>query len=257
MRKHGYLVVEGPHDVEFVYRLLSPYRLKRVRMIDNLDPFFKPLVPKSFPPDGDLLKRVPIPHFFQSDSHSIAVHSAMGVTRLIQTLQENAALIDPSGLTAIGIVLDSDAVVDPVRRYSDLLSELQSVGLEFPKAPGMIAPGQPRLGAFVLPDNQSRGTLEDLLLECAGHVYPGLLRTALTHVDSSLLDASLNQDDREDLQKPAGRNKAIIGSIASILRPGKAIQVSIQDNRWLRGPALELPKVRAVQEFLAELLELG
>ena len=31
MRKYGYLIVEGPHDVEFVYRLLSPFGLERVQ----------------------------------------------------------------------------------------------------------------------------------------------------------------------------------------------------------------------------------
>jgi hypothetical protein len=55
---------------------------------------------------------------------------------------------------------------------------------------------------------------------------------------------------------PAGRNKAMVGSIASILRPGRAIQVSLQDDRWLRDTALALPRVKAVQDFLLKLLEL-
>jgi hypothetical protein len=59
-------------------------------------------------------------------------------------------------------------------------------------------------------------------------------------------------------------NAKVLGSAAltgigvvldCILRPGRAVQVSLQDNRWLRDTALGLPRVRAVQEFLMNLLE--
>ena len=44
----------------------------------------------------------------------------------------------------------------------------------------------------------------------------------------------MNEDLRRAFESRRVENKAIIGSIASILRPGKAIQVSLQgDNRWL------------------------
>ena len=47
------------------------------------------------------------------------------------------------------------------------------------------------------------------------------------------------------------RNKAIVGVIANVLRPGKAVQVSLQDNRWLRDPeCLQLPKVSALLNFV-------
>lgn len=256
MPKYGYLVVEGPHDVEFMYRLLAPHGLGRVNMIDGLDPFFVPLVPRSFPPDGDLQKRVPVPLFLQSGTHSVAVHSALGDSRLIQTVEENAALLDSAKLIGIGIVLDSDAAVTPTDRYVAIREGLRAKGYDFPDGAGAVSAGPPRLGAFVMPDNASAGTLEDILLDCAQHVYPTLLATATTHVDSASRDTSLVHEDLKELLKPAGRHKAIVGSIASILRPGKAVQVSLQDNRWLRDTALALPRVRAVQKFLTNLLEL-
>ena len=37
MPKYGYLVVEGPHDIEFVYRILSPLGFKRVRLESELE----------------------------------------------------------------------------------------------------------------------------------------------------------------------------------------------------------------------------
>lgn len=116
--------------------------------------------------------------------------------------------------------------------------------------------GPPKLGAFILPDNGTAGTLEDILLDSAKEVYPKLLESAFLHVDSARY-VDLIPDDLKEFNKPAGKNKAIIGTMASILKPGKAIQVSIQDNQWLQGSALSLPRIKAVQNFLANLFELG
>jgi len=49
---------------------------------------------------------------------------------------------------------------------------------EFPDDVGIVLSTTPRLGVFVLPDNGTRGKLEDILLEWAQHAYPTLLSTA-------------------------------------------------------------------------------
>jgi len=257
MPKYGYLVVEGPHDLEFAYRLLRPFGLIRVRMKDDLDPFWEDLVPTDFPPDGDLQKRVPVPLFLQNNSHSVAIHSAIGDTRLVQSVEESAALIEVGDVTGIGLILDSDRQLPAADRYGTIKAGLRDKGLTLPENAGDVAVGPPRLGAYVLPDNHSPGTLEDLLIECAHRVYPNLLTSATTHIDNVPGDAALEADDLGDFKKPAGRNKAIVGSIASVLRPGKAVQVSIQDNRWLRGDNLNVARVKAVQDFLVDLMELA
>ncbi len=257
MPKYGYLVVEGPHDVEFVYRLLSPFGFARVRLESDLDPFFGPLIPRTYPPSGDLQKRMPVPLFLQSNSHAIAVHSAVGDSRLVQTVEENSALISFGVMTGVGILLDSDTLVTPAMRYASIRDELRAKGFQFPDDAGVVGEAVPRLGAFVLPDNHTQGTLEHILLECAQHVYPTLTASATTHVDAAIQDPALWPEDLDEIGKPAGRNKAIVGSIGSILRPGKAIQVSLQDNRWLRGTALGLPIVKVIQDFLVTLLQLN
>lgn len=109
----------------------------------------------------------------------------------------------------------------------------------------------------MLPDNQTQGTLEDLLIECGEAAYPTLLPTARAHVQQALEDATLSASDTEDLKSRAGKNKAIVGTVASVLRPGKAVQVSIQDNKWLRGENLNLVRINAVQDFLVRLLDLA
>ncbi|MCX6141687.1 MAG: hypothetical protein NTZ35_00560 [Ignavibacteriales bacterium] len=257
MPKYGYIVVEGPHDVEFAYRLLRPFHLSRVQLEADLDPFFEPLIPRKYPPDGDLQKRMTTPLFLQSDTHAVAIHSAIGDTRLIQTVEENADRIDMTQVTGIGIILDSDNAIIAADRYAIIKEGMQAKGFALPQAAGTVAAGPPKLGAFVLPDNHNAGTLESLLIECAQQVYPNLLQSAITHVNSVSADGTLMADDLEDFNKPAGRNKAVVGTIASILRPGKSVQVSLQDNRWLRDAALNIARVKAVQDFLVSLLELA
>ena len=255
MPKYGYLVVEGPHDVEFIYRLLRPFGLVRVQFHDRLDEYFKPLVPNKFPFKGDLQRRVPVPLFLQSSSHAVAIHSAVGDTRLLETIEENSAVIDYTQLTGIGILLDTDNQVSAHERYATIKRGLERKGYILPDLPANVSQGRPRLGGFVLPDNENAGNLEDLLIECAQRVYPELLGSARQHVELASNVPSL-AGDGEDLSKTQIRNKAVVGSIASVLRPGKAIQTSIQDNKWVRGESLQLERIKAVQNFLADLLEL-
>src|SRR6266480_4566830 len=136
MPKYGYLVVEGPHDVEFVYRLLSPFGLQRVRLETDLDSFFVPLIPRQFPPDGDLQKRMSIPLFLQSNTHAVAVHSALGDSRLVETVEENAAVIQVEEVTGIAVLLDSDVSYAPAARYASVRDALRGKGFAFPDVAG-------------------------------------------------------------------------------------------------------------------------
>ncbi len=256
MRKYGYLIVEGPHDVEFTYRLLRPFGMKRVKQESELDNFFASLIPRNYPPDGDLHKRMPIPLFLQSNTHAVAIHSAVGDSQLVNLMSDNAAVLGLQQVVGIEILLDSDKGVPASKRYADIKQELVLRNFKLDAEPGNITQGKPKLGAFVLPDNQSEGTLEDLLLDSANLVYPSLLGIAKQYVNDAK-NAGLSNNDSKDLNKPAGENKAIIGSMANILRPGKAVQVSIQDNDWLKENALSLPRIRTVQQFLQTLFELS
>lgn len=254
---YGYLVVEGPHDQELVYRLVSPFGLQRLTLLQNLDAALHVLVPRSYPPNGDLLKRMPVPLFMQSATHAIAVHSAVGDTRLVEMVEENARILAPTVLEGIGILLDSDKAIPATQRYVDIRSCMATKQFSLDPQAGVIISGPPRLGAFVLPDNVHAGTLEDLLLDVAPKLYPGLLTTARSHVAAALQDPRLTKEDLKDIKKPAGENKAVIGAMATILRPGKAVQVSLQDNRWLKdAAALASPRIKAVQDFLKELFDL-
>ena len=258
MPQYGFLIVEGPHDAELAYRLLCPFGLKRLRQEAGVDAYFRPLIPREDPPGGDLQRRMSTPLFLANDTHAIALCRAEGDARLVAAVQENLAVLDGTRLAGMGILLDADkeTTVSAQARYDLLQNGMARIGYPLPAAIGTVSMGPPRIGAFVLPDNASSGTLEDLLIESATMVYPTLLASAAKHVETAATDASLAAGDLKDFHRPSGKNKALIGSIAAIFRPGKAIQVSIQDNKWLRGEALNLPRIKAVQDFLRSLFDL-
>jgi hypothetical protein len=199
----SYLVAEGPHDVAFVGRLLGTFGLKRVRLRDKLQPFWTPLIPTTFPFKNDLLKRMPVPAFFESVDYSVAVDSAVGVSRLAPTVHETLAILGSARreLHSIGILLDADWSRQPVATFEELKASLEQSGLAMPALPGIVADADIRTGVFIFPDNQAQGTLENLLDECALVVYPGLREAGRGLVDS--IDRTLlTQDDMKELVTP-------------------------------------------------------
>jgi hypothetical protein len=258
MKRYGCLIVEGQQDIAFVARLLRAFKIKAVEKKSLLDPYWEILIPKNFPVNDDLQKRVPVPIFFENENHSISIHPAEGITRLAQTLGETLAVIDREQLASCGFLLDADYKQTPQERFENLIDELRrsDVTIPMPLHLGEITETNPKSGIFVLPDNQNHGTLEDILLQTAQINYTHLSLAAQTYIQS-LDESQLTRDDLVELRKPAGRKKAQVSSMASILKPGRAIQNSIHDNRWLEGEAVNLPIVKSISLFLADLFELN
>ena len=253
MVRYCYIVGEGPQDIEFLICFLKYYGLKRVTLLSKLDSFWEPLVPKTFPIKDDLMKRVPVPVFLQNAELSVALHSAIGITRLSNTIEESLAIIPASDIFGIGIFLDADDVETPQERFDKLIAELSPLGLSLPLTLGEVMKGSPRCGIFIAPNNSDSGTLEDLLLECAKLNYPNLLSMSTNYV-SGIDTNQLTNNDLKELNKAAGKNKALISSISSILRPGKALQVSIQDNRWIDEKTMVLDSIKLVKNFIDEVI---
>lgn len=258
---YSYLVVEGPHDVEFVGAMLKPHEFHHVRLLNDLDGLWAPLVPRTFPHNEDLLRRVPVPTFFTSPTHSLAVDSAIGDTALVKTFHQTFAVLpdlaDRLTSTAILLDADNDKRVPLPKRFETIQAGIRTTGLDVPDQPGHVTTGGPRCGIFIFPDNSTPGTLEDLLLDAAVLSYPPLLASATQHVTSMNNDRRwAHGSDLKELIKPAGFRKATVAAMASLLKPGKAIQTSIQDNHWLDAGARQLPRIRSFADFLATLLGL-
>ena len=249
-----YFVTEGPHDVEVIGRLLSPLGAKRVQNFSELDLFWERMVPRTFPHEGDLLRRVPVPVFFQADKFSVAVKSAVGISAIPQVTRASLAALDDLP-AALGIVVDADAhnALDCWQEITDKMPEF-----DFGNGPGQLGSGEPKSGVFVLPNNKDAGTLETILLKCGEQVYPGLIEGArawICPLDPADRAIFVNKQEGRDLAKPAGKDKAVVAAVASVLRPGKSVQVSIQDNRWISDSEKPtIAEVTALQEFIFKLI---
>ncbi len=255
--------MEGPHDLEFCAKLLKPRSFSRIQSLKVLKrdhDFWHPTVPEKWPHNSDdLLARHPVPLFLANPSgQSIAIVNAVGINkialRLGITLSNLASMPE-----AVGVILDADDGSTPQVRFDAMHAEIAArpepaaSGLTLPESPGVVGDGFPKSGIFVMPDNHSQGTLEDLILDAAENSYPQLLQAAQSYVSHASHNTTLQESDLEEFNKPAGPKKAVAAAMASILKPGKAIQVSIQDNRWLEPSSLILPRLKKLRDFLDDL----
>ncbi|WP_031483108.1 DUF3226 domain-containing protein [Maridesulfovibrio frigidus] len=257
--KYGYLAVEGPHDLAFVGKILKFYDFTLVKQIADIEGTpFEDLIPTSFPHEGDLLKRMPVPAFFRkADEMIIAISCANSDTRLVEDIQEALAVLVAQDLDGVGIIADLDSEKTPVNRFNAFADGIEKLKLVRPAEAGKASSGSPNTGVYILPDNSSEGTLEDLLIPCAEKVYPTLMQSACSLIDS--LDIACDEfkrRDKKEILKPAGKKKAKINIVGSVLKPGKSIQVSIQDNRWISEETRTLPQIIAFENFIKELFSL-
>lgn len=87
-----------------------------------------------------------------------------GVENLLSEIEPQ---IRVPGRRALGIVVDADDDIDA--RWQSISGRLNQFGVETPAAPnpsGIIIPaqnGMPRVGVWIMPDNQSPGELEDFI----------------------------------------------------------------------------------------------
>jgi hypothetical protein len=256
--QYSYLVVEGPHDLEFIGCLLRARGLHKVQREEKLEAFWHPLVPRNYPPGGDLLKRVPVPVFFQSTTHSVAIHSAGGIDRLVPTVEETRSTpgFRSSEISSFGLFLDADWQTPVPDTFAQIKTEIQVIGLSSADEPGTVSRAAPRTGIFIFPDNRGPGTLENLLDHCAALVYRELREKAQQFAAGAAMLPHAS-DDRKEFDKPAGKTKVTMGCIANFLRPAKAIQTSIADNRWVCEETLALPSIAALHAFLKDLIGLN
>jgi hypothetical protein len=271
--KCAYLAAEGVHDVTFLGRLLTKQLgfaqvqdrpqldARWTELLSNYSLPMKRRVSQQVIEDISRLS-VPAPVFFQSSEWSLAISNAEGISNLIARIQRDLEPLFRAQLSldAIGVFLDSDAE-PPMQRFATLRRELQSKVTELPSIPesvglGDISPTTPQVGVFSMPHPKANGTLEDLLLDCAQHVYPSLLGEARQLVDRrSEFLTELNKNEREEICKPAGAKKAMVAVLGAFLKPGKPISASLQDHRWVSEQTLLSPALRPLLAFLTKLLE--
>lgn len=85
---------------------------------------------------------------------------------------------------------------------------------------------------YIFPDNHGEGTLEHILLQGAWQEYSDLLQEASDYV------AYAKKLSYGKGLKNFNGEKAVVGAIASVLKPGRASQASLHDDNWFSKDSL-------------------
>jgi hypothetical protein len=267
-----FLLVEGPHDAEFMARFLILRGFEQRKTVSAIPELYRKLIPKDYPAKDEngreaaLTDPHPVARFYQNAERWLFILIGGG-TKSSQTLAKAIRTSRLAGFTvdAMGVVLDQDLEATPEAARDKFLTEFAKeqdlpIAVDFNITPGTISSGSPRFGLFVLPDNNHTGALEDLLLECGEVQYKALKDKALSFRDDAIANAGLTVEDLRNygtlngLKYISKQKKAWVSAMGAILMPSVAIQNSIRDNRWLDGQAMNLPNIQAVQQFMDDLL---
>lgn len=252
-RRYALIGVEGNHDQAFLSRILCKC-LGFSKFDDtrsDLDTFWRKFVPVYPPKSGKLYLRLDMPSVLQTEDVSVAIYAGEG-SKLVTNLSAKLSDIDPSALLAFGIVADSD------KHSPERVAESYHVGFKeffpnFPDKPGVLTETSPKLGLYVLPDNSNQGVLDTLLCNCGKSAYPEFMQRAESYI------SQFSQEEIQEIGwKPFDREKAIVATVASVLKPGKTNTVSITDNNWVCVETVAaIPQLSNIVSFLKELLSIN
>lgn len=139
------LLVEGESDKHVVRRLCSRY--PSFKIVDD---------------DDDLLE-FRSPESESSEWQTIDILNRVNVEKLLDSINVE---IKVSGRQAVGILVDAN---DNLRSRWDAVGyRLRMAKIQFPQFPesaGTIIEGKPRVGIWLMPDNESSGELEDFVVK--------------------------------------------------------------------------------------------
>jgi len=255
--KYAIIGVEGPHDQAFTGKVLKLLGLKdfgeELKGLESqLDPFWRKFIPV-YPKKGNLYKRLDMPSLLFNDTISVAIYAGEGsnlVTNLDDILFANSEY--QTNLAAFGIVADCDKST-PDRIVEPYAKKFRSYFPNFPQCPGVVNTNSPRTGVYVLPDNASPGVLDTLLCECGQIAYPVYMEKASSYLNE------FSESERKSLKwKNFDREKALVATVVSVLKPGKTNTTSIADNNWVSEKTQQqVPALANFIEFLSQLLEVS
>ena len=254
--KYAIIGVEGPHDQAFTGKVLKLLGFKDFReelkgLKSDLDPFWRKFIPV-YPKKGNLYKRLDMPSILFNDTISLAIYAGEGsnlVTNLDDILSANPEY--QTNLSAFGIVADCDKSNPDqiVRRYTNCF---RNYFPDWPNQAGVVNSNSPRTGIYVLPDNVSQGVLDTLLCSCGEIAYPAYMEKASSYLDE------FSEEEKKSLKwKNFDREKALVATVVSVLKPGKTNTTSIADNNWVSEQTQQqVPALANFIEFLIQLLAL-
>lgn len=264
-QRHCYLLVEGRQDVFFVGRILGELGLQPAQRADQISTKWEAFFDQAARQRDEAERAagrsgVPFWQIFKpaclfGETHSVVIERVDGNrAKFGRTLRATDALIDGglAGLTAVGLLPDADRKC--AASLASAQAALESARLPVPQRNEEVIVGAPNTGIFVLPGGDASGGLEELLIDCAATVYPALVAGATTFVEGVDVDSEAYiREDMTEMKTPQGPRKAIVGCVASVLKPGSTAQLSVLRDRWVSDATLSIPRVAAIAQFLKAL----
>lgn len=229
------ILVEGAHDIAVIEKLLKVNGIKdKVNNKSELQEVWYHTIPTTFPfQDGRLDRITPIPSFVKNDEISVAIKNANSDVEIPVVLQQFLKTMSFSEIEQInGIMLLCDAdrkkAAYKIRELLNKFEGNEDFKLIINENEVIIDTRIKPIPVytFVFPDNENEGNLENLLLETAKISYPELLSLAEVYIQNAA-------QIQKELKKEQHAKKAIVGCIVNVMKPGKANQVSIADNKWI------------------------
>jgi len=278
--KYSFIVTEGIQDVAFISKILEELGFVRERfkrIIEDtqnegidvkpdksvlVNKFWYRLFPISFPTsgNGDFTRGAHLPWFLHNEQICVAVQEYSGLTNLIHNFSLDLQQIPHTDLFSIGFILDADTKELPSERLKRLIQGIKKQIPELVSLPdnlGTIVSTTPKVGIFIFPDNMSLGTLEDLLLDSADIIYPNVRKHVEIFINNEKeWSIDLDKDEQREYCKPAGKKKLTVAGISSAMKPGRAVQNSIEDCRWLCSETMATKRIQGFVEFLKKLLDI-
>ncbi|WP_026499068.1 DUF3226 domain-containing protein [Butyrivibrio sp. WCD2001] len=241
-KKHYLMIVEGAHDTSIVGNILKYKKwAKRKEAPSKISDVWNSIIPDKFPFNSDRYDRItPVPDFYESDNLSIAIKTAGGDSSLASTLAQTISVMEikeQAQIDGILVLMDADTFFasKKTEAFIDELSKETTIEMLDNSVSVVGSPVKIEVKEFCFPDNKNVGNLENLLIDCGKIQYTDLLDLSNEYVSKA---DSLGLEESK-IDKIQYKKKAIIGCMTNILKPGKANQSSILDNKWVTDETAE------------------
>ena len=252
------IITEGPHDVAAISKVFRVRGYEEINNKNEIPYALQRTIPTTYPfqENGWMDRGVPRPCFLKYGNCYIVIINAGGVDIIGDSLSRFMDLTSLETLQMLqGIAIIADMDIDTLEtKQKRIIKQILNIegitakivepleGLVFKEDESFP------LKLFFFPDNNVKGTLEILLLDGARAQYQDLYCEAVEYIDRAKKNYKLRNSDGL---------KATVGVIANVLKPGRANQVSIQDDKWFTKESLDIvPSHSLFAVFLDSLLKL-
>lgn len=245
--KHILIATEGNHDQAVIAKILTVLGFIEFRGSEReLEPFWTPLIPKQSL-QNNLYQRILVPSFLKNDTFSIAVMCGEGSNlsqNILARLNTNPNI--RRNLHSIGVIVDADSN-DYAKLGRYWKTAMSGIFADFPSTHDQISTSNPKCGLYIIPGDSS-GTIEKILNKCGQLAYSELLASAETHVNVA-------SPHMKAVWKPYDREKALISSVISVIRPSKASTSSYKEDMWITQTTItQVPELKKLVDFLQRLI---